>query len=107
MDSAATFHAPVAIVYGDRAVRTSIASSGDLVAVAFEDPNGTAQRVGLALSRTMGHIFEGRVLPVSDDNGAASQPLVSVSGHRIAVAWREGMTTRADTVLRIRAGIIH
>jgi hypothetical protein len=55
----------------------------------------------------MGHIFEDRVLPVSDDNGSATQPLVAVSGHRIAVAWREGMTTRADTVLRIRAGIIH
>ena len=42
-----------------------------VVAVAFEDPNSASPRIGLALSRTMGHIFEQRLLPVSDENGIA------------------------------------
>ena len=107
MDSGATFHAPVPIMYGEHPGFTSVAASGDIVAVAFEDPGGDASRVGLALSRTMGHIFEDRLLPVSGDNGAATQPLVAVAGHRIAVAWREGAGTRGGTDLRIRAGLIH
>jgi hypothetical protein len=107
MDNGASFHAPVAIIYGDRLGHTSVAASGDVVVVAFEDPNGRTSRVGLALSRTMGHIFEDRLLPVSRDNGAATQPLVAVRGREIAVAWREPAGTRADTVLRVRAGTIH
>jgi hypothetical protein len=107
MDRGVTFHAPVAILYGDRPGYTSVAADGDLVAVAFEDPNGNAARVGLALSHTMGHIFEDRVMPVSADNGAATQPLVALAGRKIAVAWHEGASARGDTVLRVRAGTIH
>jgi hypothetical protein len=107
MDSAATFHAPVPILYGDHPGRASVASSGDVVAVAYEDPNGTTMRIGLALSRSTGHIFEDRLLPVSDDNGAATQPLVAVTGRRIAIAWREELPGGSGSVLRIRTGILH
>ena len=107
MDRGATFHTPVAIVYGDRPGATSVSASGDIVAVAFEDPNGTASRIGLALSHTMGHIFEDRLMPVSADNGAATQPLVAVAGRKIAVAWRDGANAGGTTVLRIRTGLIH
>jgi hypothetical protein len=85
------FHAPVPIVYGDRPGRTSIAASGDIVAVAYEDPNGQEPQVGLALSRTLGHTFDHRV-PVSTGSGAAIEPRVALAGESVAVAWRRGRT---------------
>jgi len=90
MDAGATFHAAVPIFYGDRLGHSSVAADGDVVAVAFEDPNSRAPRIGLALSRTMGHIFEERLLPISDDNEIASRPLVAVRGRHLAVAWLRG-----------------
>lgn len=87
------FHTPVAIVYGERPGRTSVAASGDVVAVAYEDPNGLEPRVGLALSRTLGHTFEHRV-PVSTGVGAAVEPRVALAGGTVAVAWRQGRSVR-------------
>lgn len=106
MDGGTMFHAPVPILYGDRLGMTSVAASGDLVAVAFEDPNSRTPRIGLALSRTMGHIFEDRLLPVSDDNGAATEPLVALGQRRIAVAWQERPASAAGRVLRVRTGTL-
>ena len=106
MDGGATFHAPVPIVYGDRLGSTSVAATGDRVVVAYEDPNSRTARIGLALSRTMGHIFEDRVLPVSDDNGAATQPLVAVQQHHITIAWQERATRNGGTILRLRSGTL-
>jgi hypothetical protein len=105
MDGGATFHAPVPILYGERLGRTSVAADGDVVAVAFEDPNSTTPRIGLALSRTMGHIFEHRILPVSD-NGIATHPLAAVHGRRIAVAWRSGPSDTPPTSLSVRSGTV-
>ena len=107
MDGGASFHAPVPLLYGERLGRTSIAADGDRVAVAFEDPNSGTPRVGLALSGTMGHIFEERVLPVSFDNSTASHPLVAVRGTRISVAWRERTIPGGGIALRIRSGSLH
>ena len=106
MDGGITFHAPVPILYGERLGRTSVAADGDLVVVGFEDPNSTAPRIGLALSRTMGHIFEHRILPVSDDNGAATTPLTAVRGRRIVVAWEPGPAGGTPTTLIVRAGVV-
>jgi hypothetical protein len=89
------FHAPVAIIYGDHPGRTSVAASGDVVAVAYEDPNGAEPRVGLALSRTLGHTFEHRI-PASTGVGAAVEPRVAVAGGTVAVAWRQGRGARAS-----------
>jgi hypothetical protein len=107
MDAGAMFHAAVPIFYGDRLGRASVAADGDAVAVAFEDPNSRALRVGLALSRTMGHIFEERLLPISDDNEIASRPMVAVKGRRIAVAWLRGDPSddRPDA-LAVRTGTL-
>jgi hypothetical protein len=107
MDAGATFHAAVPIFYGDRLGRASVAADGDAVAVAFEDPNSRAPRVGLALSRTMGHIFEERLLPISDDNEIASRPMVAVKGGRLAVAWLRGDPSddRPDA-LAVRTGTL-
>ena len=104
MDGGLTFHSPVPILYGERLGVTSVAASGDHVAVGFEDPGSRTPRIGLALSATMGHIFEHRVIPVSDDNSAATQPLVALSGHRITVAWRERPASNGPMVIRLRTG---
>ena len=107
MDAGATFHAAVPIFYGDRLGRSSVAADGDLVAVAFEDPNSRTPRIGLALSRTMGHIFEERLLPISDDHGVATNPLTAVRGRRIAVAWqRRAPSDSAASVLAVRTGVV-
>ena len=87
------FHAPVPIVYGERPGRTSVAASGDVVAVAYEDPNAAEPRVGLALSRTLGHTFEHRVA-ASTGVGAAVEPRVALAGGTVAVAWRQGRSVR-------------
>jgi hypothetical protein len=87
MERGALYHAPVPIVYGDRPVRAAVAADGDLVAVAYEDPNAARPRIGLALSRTMGHLFEERLPPVSGANVASTEPRVAVRGRTVAVAW--------------------
>lgn len=107
MDGGVLFHAPVPILYGERLGHTSVAAAGDLVAVAFEDPNSATPRIGLALSRTMGHIFEDRILPVSDDNGTATHPLVALQGRRMTVAWRQRTAANGSVVLRVRSGTLH
>jgi hypothetical protein len=107
MDEGATFHEPVPIFYGERLGRVSVAADGDVVAVAFEDPNSASPRIGLALSRTMGHIFEQRLLPVSNENGIAVHPLTAVRGRRIVVAWeRRAAADSARAVLAVKAGVL-
>jgi hypothetical protein len=87
------FHAPVPVVYGDRPSDVSVAARGDDLVVAFEDPNGERDLVGLALSRTMGHIFEQRVT-VSQPQLPARAPIVAIKGDSVVVQWRE----RPDSV---------
>jgi hypothetical protein len=87
------FHAPVPIVYGERLGRTSVAAHGSVVAVAYEDPNSVDARVGLALSRTLGHTFEHRIA-ASTGVGAATEPRVALAGATVAVAWRQGQSAR-------------
>src|SRR4029078_7872118 len=107
MDGGATFHAAVPIFYGEQLGRSSVAADGDPVVFAFEDPNSRIPRVGLALSRTMGHIFEERILPISDDNGAATHPRAAIRGRRVAVAWdRSAPGDSAATLIAIRAGTL-
>lgn len=54
----------------------------------------------------MGHILEDRMLPMSDDNGAATQPFVAVHQHRMTVAWYERAASNGDVVARVRTGTI-
>lgn len=79
-------HSPVAAIFGDKLVNVAIAARGDNVAVAYEDPNGARARIGLALSRTQGHIFESR-LTASRDVDDAAAPAVALDGPWIAVSW--------------------
>lgn len=106
MERGALFHEPVPIVYGDRPSAAAVASRGDTVIVAYEDPNSRMPRLGLALSRLQGHIFEHRI-PASDETGEARTPRVAFRGTRLAVAWTA--TQRGGGVPRtvIRSGTLH
>ena len=97
MERGALFHEPVPIVYGDRPSLAAVASRGDTVVVAYEDPNSRMPRLGLALSRVQGHIFEHRVA-ASDETGESRTPRVALRGDRLVLAWtatsRGGSTPR-------------
>jgi hypothetical protein len=88
MDRDSSFHSPVAMVFGARPSNTSIAAEGDRVAVVYEDPNSARPQIFIALSRTMGHLFELR-LPVSEENGIATDPSVKLRGTKLEVTWTE------------------
>lgn len=90
MDPRARFEPPSVLVYGERPVAASVASAGDTVAVAYEDPNRPRPQIELALSRTAGHLFEERHIDVSGDDVAARAPRVAVGAGRVAVMWIEG-----------------
>lgn len=106
MDGGSMYHAPVPILYGEKLGRTSVAADGDVVAVGFEDPNSRTPRVGLALSRTMGHIFEHRLVPVSSDNGLAVRPLAAVRGRRVTIAWQDSDSTGIGATFRLITGLL-
>jgi hypothetical protein len=87
MDNGKMFHAPVAVVYGNVPSDASVAGVGDSVVVVFEDPNATAPRIGIALSRSAGHIFEQRGQATPDDVRAVA-PWVALDHGRITVWWK-------------------
>lgn len=79
------FHAPVTIVYGERLVDVAIAARGDTVAVVYVDPSADHPPLGLALSHTMGHIFEQRLsVPATTDAG---EPAIAIAPGKLAVGW--------------------
>jgi len=108
MDKGATFHSPVPIVFGKNPARVSVASSGDKVAVAYEDPNSSQPLVGVAISRSMGHIFESRSVATSE-NGRARQPVIRLSGDSVMLWWSEYSPDPAVSATRpfFRAGTWH
>jgi hypothetical protein len=87
MDKGGMFHAPVAVVYGNAPSVASVAGMGDSVVVVFEDPNATTPRIGIALSRSAGHIFEQRG-QVTPDDVLALAPWVALAHGRITVWWK-------------------
>lgn len=85
MDRGKMFHWPVTITYGEHLTDVAIAVRGDTVAIAYIEPSSDHPQLGLALSHTMGHIFEDRLtVPSSSD---ASDPAVAIAPGRIGVAW--------------------
>jgi hypothetical protein len=87
MDDGGMFHAPVPVVYGNRPSSAGVAGVGDSVVVVFEDPNATTPRIGIALSRSAGHIFEQRS-EVTPDDVAALAPWVALDHDKITVWWK-------------------
>jgi hypothetical protein len=99
------FHSPEAVIYGERLVATSIAAQGDTVAVAYEEPNGSRERIDLALSTTMGHIFEWRTEATRDVDNARA-PSVALRGKTIAVAWMPAGARDSATAGVARTGLL-
>jgi hypothetical protein len=89
MDKGGMFHAPVAVVYGNAPSAASVVGIGDSVVVVFEDPNATTPRIGIALSRSAGHIFEQRG-EVTPDDVPAVAPWVALDNGKITVWWKAG-----------------
>lgn len=87
-DTVSMFHAPVAVVYGEGLVETSVAGHGDTVVVAYQDPNVPIPQVVLAVSLTAGHTYLGRT-DASGNGIAASDPAVALEDDTVALAWRE------------------
>lgn len=103
MEQGTMFHSPVPIVYGERVSVGAVASRGDTVAVAYENPNAEVPQIWLALSQTTGHIFEGRER-VSTGTAATTRPSIALRGGRLAVAWYEterGSSTAGGNVVRV------
>jgi hypothetical protein len=97
MDPRAAFEPPQVIVYGDRPAATSVVSAGDLVLVAYEDPNtGGRPFVSLALSRTGGHTWAER-FAASEGSMSAERPLVRVRAREVALGWVERTAPRELT----------
>lgn len=106
MDPRAPFEVPVAVVYGDRLGTVRVAAAGDVVAVAYDDPNsGARPAVALAVSRTGGHVFEERRL-AGDGTGTAEDPHVAVRGRAVAVGWSERPAPGAPPVFRTRRALV-
>ncbi len=89
------------IVFGRNLARTSVAAYGDRVAVAYEDPNSKNALIEVALSKTMGHIFEKRTL-ASTVNGNARQPVVRLTADSLRVWWSEYSDNPAISATRPR-----
>jgi len=101
MDRGKMFHWPVTITYGDHLTDVAIAVHGDTVAIAYVEPSSDHPQLGLALSHTMGHIFEDRLtVPSSSD---ASDPAIAIAPGRIALAWIHHISGGA-TALVTRVG---
>jgi len=105
MEAGTMVHAPVPVVYGDRPSAAAVASRGDTVAVAFEEPNGASPRVWLALSRSGGHIFEER-FRVSPTSTEATRPGVALRDGRVAVAWYETPRGGGPGAAAVRVGAL-
>lgn len=86
MDGGKTFHATVPVMYGDREVAVSIAADSQFVVVAYEEPNGSRNRVAVAISRSLGHLFETQAI-ASTDVEPAYQPHVRVESNVLVVDW--------------------
>jgi hypothetical protein len=103
MDRGRLFHWPVTIMYGDELTDVAIAARGDTVAVAYVDPSSDHPQVGIALSHTMGHIFESRLMvPSSSD---AHEPAIAIAPGRVAVAWVHRVPDGASSVV-VRTGTL-
>lgn len=106
MDPRSAFEPPAAIMYGDHLGSARVAATGNLVAVAFEDPNsGSKGRVGLAVSRTSGHTFEER-MTASGTTSMARDPYVVVRGRAIVQGWSEMPGGDGEPTFHMRRALV-
>jgi hypothetical protein len=95
-------HSPVPVIYGERLVATAIFADSQRVAVAYEEPNGRREQVGVALSLSQGHLFEQHV-SASRGIDVAMRPAVALRGNQLAVSWltRRPMESATSRVVRV------
>ncbi|MBX7119346.1 MAG: hypothetical protein K1X31_10150 [Gemmatimonadaceae bacterium] len=105
MERGTRFHEPVPIVYGDRPSLAAVASRGDTVVVVYEDPNSRLPRLGVAVSRTQGHLFEARQ-DATDATGESRAPRIAVRGTRLAIAWTSSQRGGAWPRTLVRTGTL-
>ncbi len=106
MDPRAAFEPPIPIVYGEKLGAVRVGSDGDLVAVVYEDPNsGKRQRIAVAVSRTAGHVFEGR-LNVNAGLNPAADPYVVAQGSALVIGWHEAPPAGGDTTFLRRRAVV-
>jgi hypothetical protein len=102
MDPRSAFEPPVAVIYGDRLGSVRVAADGEVVAVAYEDPNSRARpSIGVAVSRTAGHLFEER-RTASIGTSPAHDPYVVVRGRAVVVGWSDVAAPGAEPTFRLR-----
>jgi hypothetical protein len=104
----AAFEPPMPIVYGEKPVRVAVASRGDTVALAYEDPNSEMGRIAMSMSLTSGHLFEqtARIVRVSTSSQEASQPqIVRLADGQLWLGWTETSQSGNAFLLR-RARIV-
>jgi hypothetical protein len=89
MERGTIWHQTIGALYGEAPARTSVASDGDTVLVAYEHPGSEGHRIGLAISREAGHTFDER-LRVVHASGTVRDPRVAVSDGFVALAWSQG-----------------
>ncbi|MFO0072189.1 MAG: hypothetical protein ACK55A_08870 [Gemmatimonas sp.] len=105
MDPRAAFDPPVAVLYGERLGQARVASHGELVAVAYEDPNSRARvTTAVAISRTAGHLFEERL--TASGGTTARDPYVAVRGKAVVVGWSDFASPDAEPVFKIRRAVV-
>jgi len=107
MDEGASYHAPIPIIYGNRPAAVAIAASGDTLAIAYEDPNSATPAIGLALSKSQGHLFERKGILASARGARAERPLVAVQGSservHVRIDWVGGGSTTGEVTRSIAA----
>jgi hypothetical protein len=86
MERGAIWHQTIGVLYGEEAASAAIASAGDTVLVAYEHPGSGGTRLGLAISREVGHTFDER-LRVVRSNYAVFAPRIALRNGRVALAW--------------------
>jgi hypothetical protein len=106
MDKGGLFHAPVPVIYGNAPAAASVAGIADSVVVVFEDPNATTPRIGIALSRSAGHIFEQRG-QVTPEDVRAIAPWAALDKRQIRVWWKTADHSGSPSSDRVgyRAGV--
>ncbi len=98
----APFEIPLAVLYGSRLGAVRVASDGDLVAVAYEDPNTRGRgRIGLAVSRTAGHSFDDRQI-ASTGITDSRDPYVVVRGSAIVIGWSDVAASTTEPTFVVR-----
>ncbi len=107
MDPRAGFETPSAIIYGERMGAARVAASGNLIAVAYEDPNSASAkpRVAIAVSRSAGHLFDARLI-ASGTTTIAHDPYVVVRGRAIVTGWSEMPAGAGEPMFRMRRAIV-